>query len=392
MATAECDSCDVLVVGGGIHGVGVAQAAAAAGYRVVLLEQRDLAFGTSSRSSKLIHGGLRYLESAEISLVRESLRERELLIKIAPDLVHRQDFYLPVYQETSRRPWMMRVGLSAYTILAGLKSSTWYRSVPESEWGQLDGLRTDGLQHVFCYSDAQTDDAALTRAVMRSAESLGAKLIVPGELTSIEIHSGDCSVEYLHEGQVVNCRAKVVVNAAGPWANHVLSCVTPEQADFPVDNIQGTHLELPGEVTRGCYYAEMPSDGRAFFVIPWKGRTMIGTTEHAFDGDPAEVRALDEEVDYLIEGYLHYFPNRDTTVLDRWAGLRVLPKAQGAAFKRSRETQLPVDDRTSPRLLSIFGGKLTGYRATALKVMDKLAVSLPSAKRKALTSELTLQG
>ncbi|MEM7316180.1 MAG: FAD-dependent oxidoreductase, partial [Planctomycetota bacterium] len=299
-------------------------------------------------------------------------------------------FYRPVYNETSRRPMTMRLGLTAYTILAGLNSSTWYRSVPRRDWDNLDGLSTDGLQKVFCYTDAQTDDAALTRAVMRSAESLGARLVMPAELKSIQVRDDDCDVQYQAGDESVSCRATVVVNAAGPWANTVLSRTTPEQSPFPVDNIQGAHLELPGEVERGCYYFEMPSDGRAFFVLPWKGRTMVGTTEHNYKGDPAKVHALDEEVDYLIEGFRRYFPNRETEVLDKWAGLRVLPAATGAAFKRSRETQLPVDHKQKPRLLSIFGGKLTGYRATALKVMDKLEPSLPKVSRKAQTSELVL--
>ena len=144
-----------------------------------------------------------------------------------------------------------------------------------------------------------------------------------------------------------------------------------------VDNVQGTHLELPGRVELGCYYIEMPQDGRAVFVMPWKGRTMLGTTEHVYDGAPENVKPLDQEVDYLLEGYQRYFPEREREVLESWSGLRVLPAAEGAAFKRSRETQLPVDNSQTPRLLSIFGGKLTGYRATALKVMKKLDATLP---------------
>ena len=184
--------------------------------------------------------------------------------------------------------------------------------------------------------------------------------------------------------------AFAIVNAAGPWANQVLETVTPKQKLMPVDNVQGTHLELPGTVERGCYYIEMPQDGRAVFVMPWKGRTLLGTTEHVYDGAPENVKPLDQEVDYLLEGYQRYFPNRDREVLHSWSGLRVLPAAEGTAFKRSRETQLPVDNSSTPRLLSIFGGKLTGYRATALKVMKKLDTTLPNASRIADTAELTL--
>ena len=172
---------DVVVVGGGIHGVGVAQAAAAAGHSVLLLEKTSLAAGTSSRSSKLIHGGLRYLESGQFHLVRESLRERRILLAIAPELVQLRPFILPLYRETRRRPWQLRVGLSIYALLGGLGPETRFGAVPRSEWTQLDGLQTRGLRKVLRYFDAQTDDAALTRAVMRSAQTLGADVLAPAE-------------------------------------------------------------------------------------------------------------------------------------------------------------------------------------------------------------------
>ena len=381
---------DVAVIGGGIHGVGVAQAAAAAGYKVIVFEQKALAYGTSSRSSKLIHGGLRYLESFEIGLVRESLRERELLIKLAPDLVRRQDFYIPIYNTTKRAAWMMRAGLTMYSILAGLGKSVRFESVPRKQWGDMDGITTDGLKKVFRYSDGQTDDALLTQAVMQSAKSLGAELVCPATVNRIEIDEASCQIEFEHNQETRSIKALTIVNAAGPWANQVLQTVTPKQKLMPVDNVQGTHLELPGTVERGCYYIEMPQDGRAVFVMPWKGRTLLGTTEHVYDGAPENVKPLDQEVKYLLEGYQRYFPERKREVLHSWSGLRVLPAAEGTAFKRSRETQLPVDNSQTPRLLSIFGGKLTGYRATALKVMKKLDATLPNATRVADTAELPL--
>ena len=393
MTNQKIEPCDILVVGGGIHGVGVAQAAAAAGYKVVLVEKSALAAGTSSKSSKLIHGGLRYLESAEIGLVRESLRERELLIKIAPDLVKRQQFYIPVYGSTKRGAWTIRAGLSMYAVLAGMGSSVRFRKVPRSEWGSLDGLSLDDLKTVFQYSDAQTDDRLLTTAVMRSAEELGARLLCPAEFLSASIESGECRAQLRIDGNEHQLNAKAIVNAAGPWANSVLERITPRQSPFPVDNVQGTHLELPGEVKQGGYYMEMPQDQRAVFVLPWKGRVMLGTTEHMFDGDPANVCPLEQETEYLLEGYRQFFPGRSTEVLDAWSGLRVLPKAQGkdgAAFKRSRETQLPTDRDSKPRLVSIFGGKLTGYRATALKVVEQFRATLPGSRAIADTSELRL--
>ncbi len=385
------ESCDIIVIGGGIHGVGVAQAAAAAGYRVVLVESRSLAAGTSSKSSKLIHGGLRYLESFALGLVRESLRERELLLKLAPDLVHRQTFFLPVYAHTTRRPWKMRMGLSLYALLAGLGPSVRFHQVPRRRWDSLDGLQLDGLERVFAYTDAQTDDRELTRAVMQSAIALGAGLLCPAKLVRATIESGHCQAVIQRGRQEYTIRSEVIVNAAGPWANEVLQQIKPRQTTFPVDLVQGTHLELPDGIDQGCYYLEVPSDRRAVFVMPWKGRTLLGTTEHVYTGAPQAVRPLEEEIEYLLSGYREFFPGRSPHVLDAWAGLRVLPSQEGRISGRSRETQLPVDDAKTPRLLSIFGGKLTGYRATARKVLDRLQGSLPKARPIADTAELRLK-
>jgi len=382
---------DVLVIGGGIHGVGVAQAAAAAGYEVVLLEQDDLAAGTSSRSSKLIHGGLRYLESAELSLVRESLRERELLLRLAPDLVKRRKFFIPIYGNTSRGAWVIRAGLSLYALLSGMGEHSRFRSLGRDEWQGLDGLETDGLRHVFQYWDAQTDDALLTRAVMNSARELGAALLCPARFEFAEINKDGCDVSYSEGGAVKRCRAATVVNAAGPWARRVANRFSPAVPDIEVENVQGAHLELPGAVEKGCYYVEAPRDRRAVFVMPWKhGRTLLGTTEHPYVGDPGAVEVLPDEVSYLLEVYRHYFPQRQTEVLEQWAGLRVLPSKRGSPFKRSRETQLPVDNEEAPRVVSIFGGKLTGYRATASRVVELLKRTLPRVKALADTSELPL--
>lgn len=381
---------DVVVIGGGIHGVGVAQAAAADAYSVLVVEQSSLAAGTSSKSSKLIHGGLRYLESAEISLVRESLRERELLLRIAPELVQRQEFFIPVYPHTARRPWLLMTGLWTYSLLAGFRKEVRFRKVPKAEWSSLDGLTTQDLQTVFQYSDAQTDDAALTRSVMQSAESLGAELCCPAELISAKIHEDGVEAVIRTTNQDATVRCKILINAAGPWIDRVAARIEPNPPTVAVDLVQGTHLELPGKVAEGCYYVESLSDQRAVFVVPWKGRTMLGTTELKFDGDPREAAPTAEEESYLLDVYRHYFPNRSQVVLDRWAGLRVLPRSSGATFHRSRETQLPADREGSPRVISIFGGKLTGYRATAQKVMKKARRTLSVRKPVADTKKLIL--
>jgi glycerol-3-phosphate dehydrogenase len=285
----------------------------------------------------------------------------------------------------------LHAGLTLYWLLAGMKPHTGYHRVPRTAWHMLDGLHTDNLQHVYAYTDAQTDDTKLTKAVIASAISLGAELACPARFLNASVSDDGCEVTWLQDGIEKECRASAIVNAAGPWARNLATTFSPPLNDFPVDNIQGAHIEVPGMIEHGCYYLEAPQDKRAIFIMPWKGHTMIGTTENSYSGDPAEVRPLDSEISYLQEVYRYYFPSRDTQVINAWAGLRVLPAAQGAAFKRSRETRLPVDRVDHPRVLTIYGGKLTGYRVTALKVMQKLAATLPLRNPVADTSRLTLK-
>jgi glycerol-3-phosphate dehydrogenase len=385
------DHFDVVIIGGGIHGVGVAQAAACDGYSVLVLEQTGLASATSGNSSKLIHGGLRYLEGLHFSLVRESLRERTLLLKIAPELVHLQLFNIPIYPETSRRPLTIRAGLSLYALLGGLHPASRFRTLRPGEWQDLDGLETKRLQAVYQYYDAQADDAALTRAVMQSAMDLGANLRCPAEFTAAEIATDGCTVHYSLSGVDNSCSATVLVNAAGPWINTVAGRIRPTPPTTAVDLVQGSHLVLEGRIKNGAYYLEAPSDRRAVFMLPWKGRTLLGTTETVYTGDPAAVAPLASEEAYLLETLRHYFPRHSQTVVDRFAGLRVLPAAGNAVFARSRETRLERDDQRRPRVVSIYGGKLTGYRATAQRVMRLLHRTLPSRRPVANTAQLELK-
>ncbi|MBT8117955.1 MAG: FAD-dependent oxidoreductase [Gammaproteobacteria bacterium] len=381
---------DIVVVGGGIHGVGVAQAAACHGYSALVLEQHALASGSSSRSSKLIHGGLRYLEGYDFALVRESLAERDILLRIAPELVRLQPFFIPVYPDTSRRPWLLRAGLSLYALLDGFGQGSRFNTLPRQTWGSLDGLDTRRLQVVFRYHDAQTNDADLTRAVMQSAIEHGAELACPAEFTGARVLPDGCEVEYRVDGVQKHCNAGVLVNAAGPWVDRVDALVSPQPAPVAIDLVQGTHLVMQEPVQAGCYYVEAPQDRRAIFLLPWGEHALLGTTERTYRGDPRAVQATDTEEAYLLEVQQHYFPQRSTEVVGRFAGLRVLPAAQGATFGRTRETHLEIDNPDQPRRLSIYGGKLTGYRATAEKIMKQLRHTLPERKPVADTAEVTL--
>ncbi len=382
---------DVAVIGAGIHGAGVAQAAAAAGYRVVILEKSAVAAGTSSRSSKLIHGGLRYLESGAVRLVYECLHERQRLLRIAPDLVSLIPQFIPVYRETWRRPWRLRVGLSLYALLGGLSRDCRFRRVPRAQWRGLDGLSTDGLEAVFQYWDARTDDAALTRAVVASAVNLGAELRLPAEFSGARWEASRWSLDYVHDRQTRRCRAAVLINAAGPWVDRVLTRIEPVPDRVEVALVQGTHIIVEGHIDRGVYYVEAPRDRRAVFIMPWQGRLLVGTTETPYPGDPAKVHPRDDDIQYLMETLGHYFPGyRGVAAREAFAGLRVLPAGGAALSRRSRETLLYRHGGVPGPVLTIYGGKLTAYRLTAERVMGRIAPLLPRRHPKGNTRTLML--
>lgn len=381
---------DVVVVGAGIQGAGVAQAAAAAGYSVLLLEQHGIASGASSRSSKLIHGGLRYLESGQLSLVHECLYERALLLRNAPALVRLTPHHIPVYRETRRRPWKLHMGLSLYALLGALRPETRFSSVPRAQWAGLDGLRREGLQTVFRYFDGQTDDAALTRAVVRSAQSLGAQLRMPAKFLNAVADARGVCARYGDDAGEHELHCAVLVNAAGPWVDAVLERIGPRAETPAIDRVAGAHIVLPQRLIQGVYYTEAPRDGRAVFVMPWRdGQTLVGTTERIYTGDPATIAPTRDEIDYLLDTVRHYFPAyAQSEPVESFAGLRVLPRRAGDAFGRPRDTRLHVThDR---RIVSICGGKLTAYRATAEKVTTMLRSMLPLRERRADTRFLPL--
>lgn len=380
------DDLDVLIIGAGIQGAGVAQAAVAAGYRVRVLEQQAIAAGTSSRSSKLVHGGLRYLETHQYALVRKTLKERDLLLRIAPALVKLTPFYIPVYSSTRRGPGLIRIGLMLYSLLGGLRATSRFRTVPKTEWKQLD-IAQDGLMAIYQFWDAQTDDAALTRAVIHSAQELGAELACPASFVSARATADRVEVVYRQAEEEMCCTSRVLVNASGPWVNEVLAGITPPQSGLEVELVQGTHIVLDNPPPRGVFYVEAPQDRRAVFIMPWYDKMLVGTTETVYTGEPGDETPLPAEIDYLRAVFRHYFPTLSDQVLESYAGLRVLPKTAHAPFRRPRDTVLHIGPE---RVLSLYGGKLTGYRATADEVMQKIQRYLPTAQPKADTRTLGL--
>jgi glycerol-3-phosphate dehydrogenase len=387
---------DVAIIGGGIHGVGVAQAAAIRGYKTIVIEQYDqLAQGTSSRSSKLIHGGLRYLEQFNFSLVRECLLERSYLLKNAPHLVKLKPVYIPVYKGSKRPPWMIRAGLTMYALLGNLASDARFKKIPKNQWSDLHNLNPANLQAVYQYYEAQTDDRLLTQAVMSSAQAHGAELMLNTKVCAIELQDNNSAITCtMKDKQSKRITSATIINAAGPWAAKVLDLVQPKQKAVDIDLVQGTHIVLPLSLGEVIFYLESPDDQRPVFVMPWYGDTMIGTTESLFTEEPGNTTPLDGEVEYLLRAFSHHFPtyNKQQLVIKHmFSGLRVLPGGSDNANQRSRETIYLRDRKTNPRLLSIFGGKLTAYRATSEQVMDYLQESLPEPQSYTETKYLKLK-
>ena len=380
---------EVTVIGGGIHGAGVAQAAAAAGYSTLIIEQRDWGAETSSRSSKLLHGGLRYLETAQFGLVRESLKERNLLLQLAPGLAHPLRFNIPVYRDTRRRPWQLVLGLSLYAVLSGLSSLSRFGITRSPHVA----LRPQGLQKIFRYWDGQTDDVQLTRAVIRSAQENGAGLLCPAKLLQAQwtadgyrltVQEGDAAPRQVHTDYLVNC--------SGPWINQVLELVSPRPQQRDCELVKGSHLVIREKISDEAFYLEAPADGRAIFLLPWGEHSLLGTTEQPFRGsDPQTVAVSPQERSYLLETAHHYFPTSNFTVINEFAGLRVLPASDNRAFERPRDCVLHTDAR-HPRLLSLYGGKLTTYRKTAEKVLKAVRRQLGARPPRATTDKLPLRG
>lgn len=380
---------DILVIGGGIHGVGIAQAAAAAGYSVLVLEQTGWASATSSRSSKLIHGGLRYLQNGQLGLVRRCLNERALLLKLAPDLVQLNDFFIPRYQDSHYPGWKISLGLGLYQLLAGDNPFESAR-LPQQHWSQLDGLKQDQLQSVYRYRDAQTDDRLLTLAVKASARALGANFCCPAQMVAARVGPDIVDVDVRGNNGERTVRTKVVINAAGPWVSQVMAMIKPQLPQLPaIELVSGSHLVLREQLSRQCFYLEA-LDQRVIFLLPWQGKTLVGTTEQAFAGDPAGVKPSAEEIDYLLNTVRRYFPQADLSIDESFAGVRVLPVGAGTAFTRERETRIYYDCAAEPKVVALYGGKLTDYRAVSERLIKSLSVRLgPSSALSTTTIPLS---
>ena len=379
---------DLVIVGGGVNGCGIARDAAGRGLRVLLCEKGDLASGTSSASTKLIHGGLRYLEYYRFDMVRLALGEREAIWAIAPHIVWPMRFVLP-FRKGLRPAWMLRLGLFLYDHIGGRKR------LPATRTLRLDrgpyGAPLGGASRIgFEYSDCAVKDARLVVLNAVDAAERGAKILTRTAFVGAEREGAlwKCALQDVTSGVQNSVSARVIVNAAGPWVAKLVATIRGASGDAKVRLVQGSHI-----VTRKLYdhdrcYFFQNADGRIFFTIPFEDEfTLIGTTDQDFHGALDEARASEEEIGYLCEAASNYLktPVRREDVVWSFTGVRPLyDDGASAAKDATRDYVLNFEGgRGKPSLLNVFGGKITTYRRLAEQALAKLSPALPRALQSA---------
>jgi glycerol-3-phosphate dehydrogenase len=369
----------LIVIGGGINGVAIALDAVQLGYAVTLIEKLTVGSGTSSKTSKLAHGGLRYLQQFQFKVVRESVQERNRLLETYPDFVHPLKFVVPVYNSS---PWGMltlSLGLTVYDLFSGLGSPLpWHRRLSAEEiTADYPDLVSRDLKGGFSYYDAQLDDLGLVRHMADEARQRGVCVLENHQCIGLEYHHGHvCGVRIRHDHMERVLLADQVIQTAGPWSSMFLEQDDPD-GEFSLTLSKGAHIVVPDIGYSDAFLLSAPQDQRVFFVMPFNGHTLIGTTETIYHGHPDSVVADDGDIDYLRTAFLSYFPRfADSPILDSFAGLRPLITQRGASMSpgiMSRDFRLV---RSSSGLYSVLGGKYTTHGAVARYVVRCLNSAL----------------
>ncbi len=388
---------DVFVIGGGINGCGIARDAAGRGYSVYLAEMDDLASGTSSFSTKLIHGGLRYLEHYEFRLVRESLMEREVLWKMAPHIIWPMRFVLPFAKGGPRPAWMVRLGLFLYDHIGGRKLLPATRTIDMRS--DPAGKPLKPIFHkAFEYSDGWVNDARLVVLNARDAADRGATIRTRAKVLSARRENGlwTVGVADLRNGNVEEVTARLLVNAAGPWVDHVLAEAISQSDVHNVRLVQGSHIVVRKKFDDPRAYFFQNKDGRIIFAIPYEEEfTLIGTTDRDYAGDPREARISDAETSYLCDAASEYFavPVSRDDIVWTYSGVRPLyDDGASKAQEATRDYVLRVDhpDGEAP-VINVFGGKITTYRRLSEHMLEKIEHFL-GKKGKSWTAGVPLPG
>ena len=401
-APAPSATFDLIVVGAGINGAGIARDAAARGLSVALVEREDIGSGTSNYSGRLIHGGLRYLEQGDVRLVRESLRERERLFRLAPHLVKPVPLMMPFYRHNRRSSWTIRAAMIAYDVLSFDKSTASHFALSRSKTlERFAGVNPEGLTGSVIFMDGQVVwSERLCVEVALAAHADGAKIYTYAEVDGL-IYKDEsvCGVRYTDRitGESHALGARVVVNAAGPWVDAVLAHDSKTSQRF-IGGTKGSHLVVrpfPGAPSDVVYY-ESETDGRLILVIPWGENYMIGTTDLRFDGDPEEARADKSEVAYLLGEVNRLVPQArlgESDILFTYSGVRPLPYAPDKSeWNVSRSHVIHDHAPKQGGLLSIIGGKLTTYRSLAEETVDTIFRKLGKKPPGCVTANLPFPG
>lgn len=366
---------DLCIIGGGIHGAGIARDAAGRGMRVILLEKDDLASATSSASSKMLHGGLRYLEYYEFRLVREALRERETLLTIAPHIIHPMDFILP-HVNSLRPSWIIRIGLFLYDHLAGrqkLKPSHFVNLRRDPRGAPLK----EGYVKGYSYADGWMDDSRLVVLNAMDAEERGAVIKTRAPCTRIEADGSQWLIDYSENRVTQSIRADMVVNAAGPWVRDIVSLAHAADHETPnVRLVKGSHIIVPRLYQGDQAYILQQPDRRVVFVWPYGADyNYIGTTDVDFTGNPDDVVISTDEAAYMCDAVNLFFRAQlaPQDIVASWSGVRtLLDDAHDKASAVTRDYKLVEAATSHPKMISVFGGKMTTYRKLSEKTVDHL--------------------
>ncbi|MDX8464653.1 glycerol-3-phosphate dehydrogenase [Mesorhizobium sp. VK23B] len=379
--STEADLVDIFVIGGGINGAGIARDAAGRGLSVVLCEKDDLAEGTSSRSGKLVHGGLRYLEYYEFRLVREALIEREVLLKVAPHIIWPLRFVLP-HSPDDRPAWLVRLGLFLYDHLGGRKKLPGTRMLDlrrDPEGAPILDQYTRGFE----YSDCWVDDARLVVLNAVDAADKGALVLTRSPAVSARRENGAWTIatKSIQTGATRTFRARCIVNAAGPWVSDVIGRVAGSNSSRNVRLVKGSHIIVPKFWAGANAYLVQNHDKRVIFINPYEGdMALIGTTDISYEGRAEEVQADEKEIDYLIAAVNRYFKQkmRREDVLHSFSGVRPLfDDGKGNPSAVTRDYVFDLDETGGAPLLNVFGGKITTFRELAERGLHRLKHIFP---------------